>query len=170
MNEDGVSIPLDEWKAMFVPDEEPTIYYHDPVVVTAELSASEVASVLKASSKTPLIDNVGSTTYPKSDAESLTNIDASESVTFRVQFGAFMTDYAPPASVYGDEEVVALTGQHGLTLHVGPEFETMEHARKALARAQASNNSDAFLTAYQNGRRIPMPSSISTEQPSERGM
>jgi hypothetical protein len=166
VNEDGVSIPLDEWKAMFVPDHKPTNIYHDPDELTAELSASEVASILNASGKTPILPDAEVATHPKSGAEPMNHRNASEVITYRVQFGAFMADYAPPASIYENEEVMALSGQHGLTLHVGPEFASISEARTALARAQASNHSDAFLTAYQNGSRIPMPTDSSEEHPS----
>ena len=49
-----------------------------------------------------------------------------------------------------------MAGESGLTLHVGKPCNTLTDARKSLANAQAAGHQDAFLTAYQNGRRISM--------------
>ena len=150
VNDDGVSISLAEWKALYGPaPKDPSTFELDSLIVANELSASEMAAMLS---------NVKNTA-DATEREMLKNLRSnvySPQLTYRVQYGAYLEAFAPSTEGYDHDDVVAMAGESGLTLHVGKPCNTLTDARKSLANAQAAGHQDAFLTAYQNGRRISM--------------
>jgi predicted RNase H-like HicB family nuclease len=164
VNEDGVSISLDEWKAMHAPTKgDPSTFVQDSMTIVTELTAEQVAQMLANAAY--MADNLSEeatsnvtpshTSTPETLSEKpLEKVDASSGIVFRVQYGAFLEANAPDAASYTHETVTVLKTGHGLALHVGEARNTIESARQTLESAKALNHPDAFITAYQHGKRI----------------
>jgi hypothetical protein len=147
---DGVSMSLEAWNAMHSPERnDPSTFAIDSAVVVSELNAAQMAQMLH---------RVGNTAEVTERAMLLELRERvyNPQLTYRVQFGAYLAEFAPPAESYGLDNVVCMAGDQGLTLHVGQPFERVAEARAALAQAKALDHPDAFLTAYRNGKRITL--------------
>ncbi len=137
VNDDGVSISLAEWKAMYAPEKgDPTTFAQDSATVIAELTAAQMAQMLS---------NAGNT------------------AANAVQYGAYLAAFAPSTDMYTHDRVEAVDGDRGLTLHVGTAFERLSEARHALNAAKAASHTDAFVTAYHNGVRITLDEAAALE-------
>ena len=150
VNEEGVSISLAEWKALYAPEKgDPTTFAQDSATIVSELTAAQMAEMLSSTG------NTAAQTEKKllhDLREKIYNPDLS----YRIQYGAYLAAFAPTTVGYTHEKVEAIAGEHGLTLHVGASHARLSEARRALNAAKADNHSDAFVTAYRNGVRITL--------------
>jgi hypothetical protein len=81
--------------------------------------------------------------------------EESDEVVFRVQIGAFK--YKLSKNVFKDlENLLVLQGDDGLTRYVDGSFKTPEEAAKRKVELLLQGFEGAFLTAYQNSKRISL--------------
>ena len=85
-------------------------------------------------------------------------------VVFKVQIGAFRHDIA--AGSFGD--LAPVHGEHvgnGLTRYTAGMFTSPQGAVKATAEVREQGYRDAFVVAYQDGRRIPLAQAMRQMRP-----
>jgi hypothetical protein len=164
VNKDGISISLEEWKALHAPTKgDPLTFAQDSMTIETELTAEQMAQALANAAYmevyVPGMEKLKRTTERSTSSSPASSwakekVDASSGIVFRVQYGAFLEANAPDAASYTHETVTVLKTGHGLALHVGEARNTIESARQTLESAKALNHPDAFITAYQHGKRI----------------
>ena len=150
VNTDGISISLEEWNAMFVPEKgDPTTFAQDSATIISEWTADHFAQMLTQTGNTAA----------QTEKELLRDLREkvyNPAITYRVQYGAFSASGAPSTDMYTHSRVETLDNDRGLTLHVSPPFEHVADALCALTVARSAEHTDAFLTAYRNGVRITL--------------
>ena len=150
VNDQGVSISLAEWKALYAPEKgDPTTFAQDSATVISELNAAQMAQMLQSTGNTAAI----------TEQEMLYDLREkvyNPEISYRIQYGAYLAAFAPSTDGYTHDRVEAVAGDHGLTLHVGTAYERLSEARSALGAAKAADHSDAFVTAYHKGERITL--------------
>lgn len=85
-------------------------------------------------------------------------------VVFKVQVGAFKNGI-PPALFSDMMPVMGETTPSGVTRYTAGLFTTPEAAQKAQALVRERGYRDAFVVAYEDGRRIPMAQAVKAMQP-----
>jgi hypothetical protein len=85
-------------------------------------------------------------------------------VVFKVQVGAFKNEI--PQELFSDmTPVMGETTASGVTRYTAGMFTTPEAAEKARAQVRERGYRDAFVVAYEDGRRIPMAQAVKAMQP-----
>lgn len=149
---DGISISSTEWEAMYsTSNASQDSYILDYAVIVAEFTPEHYKKMLEAAGNTA----------EKSENKALDRLNeaiANSVLTYRVQYGVFSENMQPVNTHF---EV--LSDASGLVRYVGPTHNSTIAAREELEQTEAEWADDAFITAYRDGKRIPMAEAIGLE-------
>lgn len=131
---------------------------NDLVVLTEEEISRLMAG---ATASTSTINNTNKA------ADAIANEFAKGDVVYRVQLGAYKHKISK--SVFKNVgSVVELTTDAGLNVYATKGFKTIEGAAALKADLVVEGYKDAFITAYKNGKRIPLSETKATMQTDEK--
>ena len=143
-------------------------------VKTAETNAQIATStqqtqVVATPKKISINRNASTSVYGPSNPIPV-NPTLSSGLIFKIQIGAFRNPV--PAEIFkGMEPLIGETTASGLTRYLAGDFGAFEPANWAKNEVRALGYKDAFVVAYNNGKRISIPEAraiIAAMQPSEK--
>ena len=152
VDNDGIALSKEEWNARYATtDADPNSYILDYAVIVAEFTPEHYKKMLEAAGNTA----------EKSEDKALKLLNESMAnavLTYRVQYGVFSENQMPE-----NVELETISDNNGLLRFVGPTHDNTTEARAELEYSEAVWADDAFITAYRNGKRIPMAEAIGLE-------
>jgi len=129
------------------------VRYSD-LMTTAERASTNVGATLPANS--PTLPSVDLTYYSDPLAVPANMIEKTEGVFFTVQVGVYAKPSRNPVlNTYSDLHVEKLA--NGQVRYTSGKFQTIAEVVKQRDFVRANGIPDAFITAYQNGKRITVP-------------
>ena len=152
VDEDGIALSREKWDALYATtDTDPNSFILDYKVIIAEFTPEHYKKMLEAAGNTA----------EKSEDKALKFLNESmvnAVLTYRVQYGVFSENQMP-----GNIELETISDNNGLLRFVGPTHNNTTDARAELEYSETVWEDDAFITAYRNGKRIPMAEAIGLE-------
>jgi len=152
VDKDGIALSREEWDALYATtDTDPNSFILDYKVIIAEFTPEHYKKMLEAAGNTA----------EKSEDKALKFLNESmvnAVLTYRVQYGVFSENQMP-----GNVELETISDNNGLLRFVGPTHNNTTEARAELEYSETVWEDDAFITAYRNGKRIPMAEAIELE-------
>ena len=152
VDNDGIALSKEEWNARYATtDADPNSYILDYAVIVAEFTPEHYKKMLEAAGNTA----------EKSEDKALKLLNESMAnavLTYRVQYGVFSENQMPE-----NVELETISDNNGLLRFVGPTHDNTTEARAELEYSETVWEDDAFITAYRNGKRIPMAEAIELE-------
>jgi len=152
VDKDGIALSREEWDALYATtDTDPNSFILDYKVIIAEFTPEHYKKMLEAAGNTA----------EKSEDKALKFLNESmvnAVLTYRVQYDVFSENQMP-----GNVELETISDNNGLLRFVGPTHNNTTEARAELEYSETVWEDDAFITAYRNGKRIPMAEAIELE-------
>ena len=152
VDKDGIALSREAWDALYATtDTDPNSYILDYAVIIAEFTPEHYKKMLDAAGNTA----------EKSEEKALKLLNESmvnAVLTYRVQYGVFSENQMPE-----NVALETISDDNGLLRFVGPTHNNTTEARAELEYSEAVWADDAFITAYRNGKRIPMAEAIGLE-------
>lgn len=109
--------------------------------------------------------NTNTTTTNQSSSES--NSFGKDDIVYRVQLGAYKNKVSE--NVFKNiENILEIQADQGVYRYVTKGFKTIKEAAELKADLAAEGYADAFITAYKNGKRIPLNQTAATVESSEK--
>jgi hypothetical protein len=152
VDKDGIALSQEEWDALYsTSDADPNSYILDYAVIVAEFTPEHYKKMLEAAGNT-------AENSENEAVERLNDAMINAVLTYRVQYGVFSENQKPE-----NAELEIISDDNGLLRYVGPTHNTTTDARAELELSETVWEDDAFITAYRNGKRIPMAEAIGLE-------
>ena len=152
VDKDGIALSEEEWDALYsTSDANPDSYILDYAVIVAEFTPEHYKKMLEAAGNTA--ENSENKAVNRLNEAMINAV-----LTYRVQYGVFSENQQPENA---DLEIIS--DDNGLLRYVGPSHNNTTDARVELEYSESVWADDAFITAYRNGKRIPMAEAIGLE-------
>ena len=152
VDKDGIALSEEEWDALYATsDANPDSYILDYAVIVAEFTPEHYKKMLEAAGNT-------AENSENKAVDRLKEAMINAVLTYRVQYGVFSENQQPQNA---DLEIIS--DDNGLLRYVGPSHNNTTDARVELEHSESVWADDAFITAYRNGKRIPMAEAIGLE-------